>query len=326
MCKAPITKTFLLIALLFSVAPPAHAQLKITGETRCKIHRFVKLQAEGAPAGAALLWRWDKKKLDGGKNGDGLWLVGPPGEYVVELIALRLDKEGKTTIDEASTTITIEGDAPPAPPPAAVPPKPTPKAALGRLRVGNSGCTATVIGPRRSDRRWDVLSANHCLPRGYTKGTLTMPDGRTLALTLSTREAKSDLAWFVTDEKHDSLPFAMLATKAPVVGTAIWHAGFGVDKPGNVETGKVLAGEDASRQISMYLNVSHGDSGGGIFREDTGELIAVVCCTRGVGRLTQMFGGSSVRAIELRPGHSSAPCEHPVLDLARFDWAGQEKK
>jgi len=51
----------------------------------------------------------------------------------------------------------------------------------------------------------------------------------------------------------------------------------------------------------MTLSVSHGDSGGGIFREDTGELVANVCCTKGIGLKTTMWGGCSTKALALLP-------------------------
>jgi hypothetical protein len=222
-------------------------------------------------------------------------------------------------------------DAPP--PPEKPLPKPDPRAALGRLTVGTSGCTVTVIGPRRADGRWDLLTASHCIPGRMTKGSVKMPDGRMLAVTVTVREPGSDLAWLVTDEKVESLPYANLAAKAPEPGVAIWHAGYGVDRPGNVEEGVVLAGESRDRQLSMDLSVSSGDSGGGIFRKDTAQLVAVVCCTRAIGRRATMFGGSSVRAIELRPtgkpepaAGGGGPCQHPLLDLTRFGWDGKEKK
>lgn len=298
----------------------ADAPLRIVGDLRVKQHRIARLRAENAPTGAALLWRFDKKRLDGGRVGDALWIVGPPGEHAIEVLAIRL-KDGVTQADEATATLVIEGDAAPAPKPDG---KPSPRAALGRLRMGSAGCTATVIGPQRADGRWDVLSAAHCVPAGLKKATFTLPDGTALALTLSIKEASSDLAWFTTDEKRDGLPFALLALKVPEAGTVVWHAGFGVDRPGNLEKGRVTAGEDSTRQVRFDLNVSSGDSGGGIFRENTGELVAAVCCTKGIGRLAPMYGGSSVRAAEIRPP-SFSRLLHPMLDLAAFDWEGRKR-
>jgi hypothetical protein len=105
----------------------------------------------------------------------------------------------------------------------------------------------------------------------------------------------------VTDAAVDDLPVANLAAKNPPVGTEIWHMGYGIDKPGNREDGRVTGTETRDGQLPMELSVSSGDSGGGIFRADTNELIAVVCCTTERGRKVLMFGGSAERAARLRP-------------------------
>ncbi len=311
----------LLLALLLIAPPPARADLRIAGDLKVRPHRMAVLSAEGAPDGAALIWDFDEDRLHGEEAGGRLFLAGPPGSYRVKLRAI-IVKDGRTQALTARAEVVI-GD--PAPPPPKAPDKPAPKAdplaALCRLRVGTIGCTATVVGPRRPDGRWDVLTASHCMGTAGRKGTITLKDGRTLAVTAYEREAASDLCWMATDDPVDSLPFALLAAKAPEAGTAIWHAGFGVDRPGNTERGTITAGETPSRQLVMSLSVSHGDSGGGIFREDTGELVAAVCCTRSVGVRTQMYGGSSVRAAELRA--KPACLTFPFLDLGREAWADE---
>lgn len=232
-------------------------------------------------------------------------------------------KDSKTLVETARAEVVFEGPAvpvPPAPaPPGTVPPapKPTPLLALCRFRIGRIGCTATIIGPRRTDGRWDVLCASHCLGVSATRGSISLKDGRTLNVTVTAREKSSDLAWLVTDDKVESLPFALLADKAPPVGAAIWHAGYGVDRPGNVEKGTVAGPIDGQNQLPMVLSMSSGDSGGGIFLESTGELVAAVCCTSGMARKARMYGGSSVRAIALRP--KPAMLAHPYLDLVEAD-------
>jgi hypothetical protein len=132
-------------------------------------------------------------------------------------------------------------------------------------------------------------------------GTIRLKDGRTLKVTRTAIDRVSDLCWMVTDEAHDDLPFAQLAKDVPPVGTAIWHAGYGVDKPGNTETGTVSGGVNSTGKLAMTLSVSSGDSGGGIFRADTNELISAVCCTTRLAGKGVMFGGSSVEAAKLRP-------------------------
>jgi hypothetical protein len=331
-----------LLALLLPAA--ACAEVRIEGPASVPAGKMARLQLAGAKAGAAIKWDvrplkpgaiWDREAI----GRDRLLLSGEPGEYAVSVLAISgTVKDGAVLIDyeEATFTLKVEGGAAPLPPkdppkdPPVPPGKPDPRAALGRLTVGSSGCTCTVIGPRRADGKWDVLTASHCWPAGATKGSVRMPDGTRLAVTLAVREASSDIAWMVTDLAHDSLPFAMLAREVPPPGSAIWHAGYGVDRPGNLEEGVILGPEAKNRQLSFTLNVSSGDSGGGIFRKDTGELLANVCCTRSIGAKTTMWGGSSIRAAELRPAARAADaphegCTHPVLDLSRWSWHGIER-
>lgn len=103
---------------------PAFADLAIEGETKVKPYKIVRLQAKGYPEKAALIWRWDKKKLDGGRSGDRLWLTGPPGTYTIECMSIRLDDKGNTLVEETDVTVVIEGEVPPTPPVPPVPPVP----------------------------------------------------------------------------------------------------------------------------------------------------------------------------------------------------------
>jgi hypothetical protein len=327
----------MLLCLLLPAA--ACAEVRIEGPASVPAGKMARLSLAGAKPGGAVRWdvqpvghagQWDREA-----SGARLLMTGEPGTYRVTALSISgkvVDGVVQMEFEEASFTLKVEGGAIPLPPkdPPAPPGKPDPRAALGRLTVGSSGCTCTVIGPRRADGKWDILTASHCWPSGATKGNVRMPDGTRLAVTLAVREASSDIAWMVTDEKHDSLPFAHLAREVPPPGSAIWHAGYGVDRPGNLEEGVVLGPEAKNRQLRFNLNVSSGDSGGGIFRKDTGELLANVCCTRSIGSKTTMWGGSSIRAAELRPAARAADaphegCTHPVLDLSRWSWHGIER-
>lgn len=122
---------------LVLLAGPLWADLRIVGETKVRRDRMIRLSVEGKPDKAALLWRYDKKKLDGGVSPDGrVWLVGPPGEYAVECVSILLDKDGRTVIEEAAVTLTVEGAPDPAPPVPPVPPNPpVPPTPAGALRV-----------------------------------------------------------------------------------------------------------------------------------------------------------------------------------------------
>jgi len=199
---------------------------------------------------------------------------------------------------------------PPAPiiiqPPAPVPPVPDakpdvkadPLAAIARIQFGRNMCSATVIGPRREDGKWWVLTASHCIEGQEKKGTMRMKDGRTLGIVVVATNSKADYCWCLTESAKEELPFARVATYDPVPGVKVWHAGYGSDKPANREDGTVAAEENNEAQLQFSLSVSPGDSGGGIFRSDTGELVSCVCCTTGLARKATVWGAST-RAIRV---------------------------
>lgn len=190
---------------------------------------------------------------------------------------------------------TPSGDSPPATSPTN-PTKPAPKAdpvnAITKISSGGTGCSATVVGPRRPDGRWWMLSAAHCVKGAGQKWQCTFRDGRRISATVVNFDRRSDWSWLITDEVHDLLPFAYLAEATPIAGTEIWHAGFGVHVPGNVEKGTVLGKSEDRGQVRMSLSVSSGDSGGGIFRLDNGQLFSCVCCTAAKGRVADTFGST----------------------------------
>lgn len=293
-----------ILLLVVSTASAAEGLgVRITGETKYKPHSLVRLRAEGVDSKAAILWRvHPAKDVQRATTPRGvLEFAAHPGTYEVELLVIQ-QAEGGLVVEESSITVVVEGCGPVPPKPDPKPPgKADPEKAIGKLRFGSAGCTATVIGPRRGDGKWDILTASHCTGGTGSRGSFTLKDGRTLAVTVAARNADSDLTWLVTDAALDDLPFAELAKKNPPVGTEIWHMGYGIDKPGNREDGRVIGGETPDGQLQMELSVSSGDSGGGIFRADTNELVAVVCCTTERGRKTVMFGGSAEQAHRLRP-------------------------
>lgn len=296
------------ICAAMGAAPPAPVcgALAVEGPTTVKAHRMVRLKATGYPVGAAILWDvYPDDKADVEERGDTLLMAAPPGRYTVKVRAI-LSAGGKTEASACRVTVTIEGDAPASPPatPPATPPdkgKADPSAATGAIQFGSSGCTATIVWPRRADGRWDILTASHCVSRLGQEGMFRSKDKKTYRVRVEALDRKADLCWLVTVDKVESLPYAKLAVEVPKVGAKVWHNGFGVDKPGNIERGEVVTSEDGNRQTAFRLSVSSGDSGGGIFREDTGELLAAVCCTKAKGRTAPMWGGSCTRAAELRP-------------------------
>lgn len=217
-----------------------------------------------------------------------------------------------------AVTLALAAIAPPVtpkevtPPPAVVvaPPakkaevKPDPKKATGKLQCSKYdpvtkitrswGGTATVVGPRRTDGKWDVLTANHVV-QGTEEATLKV-DGRTLTVVVKARDLTSDVAWCVTnDARIENLPYALLAKKAPAVGTTVWHCGFGIYTPGVWEKGKVK-GYNSDGWLSTSLIVDQGDSGSGIFDKD-GLLVGVVCTKSHVGPGPSSGNGSGITAV-----------------------------
>lgn len=281
----------------------ADSQPTIEGKTEWKPYQLVRLRAAKVDPTAGILWRvYPAKDVDRATTGRGLLeFSAPPGDYRVELLVISKGALGEIEVTEAFESIRIGEPPPPPPPPKPPTPKTQPREALGRIRFGNSGCTATIIGPRRADGRWNILTAAHCLSGVDAVGTFTMQDGRSFRVRCVAHDRTPDLAWLVTDESPAELPYARLAESVPPPGTKIWHSGFGIDKPGNLERGEVSGGVNSQGLLSMRLSVSSGDSGGGIFREDTGELVSVVCCTQSRGVFTTMFGGTSVIAAKMKP-------------------------
>jgi hypothetical protein len=181
----------------------------------------------------------------------------------VELLVIT-NTDGVLSVEEARVSVTIESCTPVPP----VPPKPDPKppgdgkldpvGALGRIRFGNAGCTATVIGPRRPDGRWDVLTAAHCVSGVGARGTLTLKDGRSFGIRVVAFHKTPDVAWCVTDDEVKDLPYALIAEANPAVDTPVWHMGFGVDRPGNREDGTVAERENAQGR-SRLAEIVTGD-------------------------------------------------------------------
>lgn len=312
---------FAIVALVCTALAARAEPVRIAGETKYPPHALVRLKADGVDPKAALLWRvYPGTGVQRASSPRGvLEFAAPPGAYEVELLAITGGEGGALSVEEARVAVEIAACGPkPDPRPD---PKPDPKpdgtkpdaaAALGKVRFGNAGCTATVIGPRRPDGKWDVLTAAHCVTGEGQRGTMALKDGRNLAITVVAHHKTPDVCWCVTDEAVEKMPFAVIAEKNPEVGTAVWHMGYGVDRPGNREDGSISEAENGDGQLRMTLSVSSGDSGGGIFRADTNELVSVVCCTSGMARKVSMWGGSAESARRTRPKVATAEDWIPV--------------
>lgn len=194
---------------------------------------------------------------------------------------------------------------PPAPlPQPPDPPKPPvvhPIEAIGRIEFGSAGCTATVIAPRRPDGQYDVLTAWHCIEGQPREGAMRLRNGRSFKVKVVQGVKQADCAWLVTVDAPADLPTARLASRSAAPGQAVWHAGFGVHQPGNVERGKVNAGPNSEGQSEYTLSVSPGDSGGGIVVDVAGEVLSPVCCTTRLGAPGRVWGASPEACQASRP-------------------------
>lgn len=301
-------------------------------------HSLVKAQMQGVDAKTATLW--DVVPSTGVTKAtttdDRLEFAAPPGDYEVQLTVIAPpDKDGKLKAVKYTAKVKVlPPPGPPTPPqvvPPVAPPAPdsnsgtlNPPAALAKMSFPPYGCTATVMGPRRADGKWDVLSAAHCVSHVTvgSRGTIKLLDGRSFAITVQVVDPKCDVSWLTTDDAGvANMPYAVLAKENPPVGTKIWHAGYGVDIPGNREDGIISGDQNGDGMLNMTLSVSSGDSGGGIFRADTNEVVSSVCCTTAKGRRASVWGVSTVFAAQRRPKAVQAfewnPKEIPILETLR---------
>lgn len=301
---------------------------------KVKEHGLVRVKAVNVDTKAGLVWRvFPATGVSKATTPRGvLEFAAPPGVYDVELLVILAQPDGALKVDEYHATVEVVGDQPP--PPKVDPPKPQappsasgkldPPKALAKMSFPPYGCTATVIGPRRADGKWDILSAAHCVAHVTvgSKGTMALLDGRKFNITVGFVDARCDVSWLTTDDVSISdMPYANLSPDNPPVGTAIWHAGYGVDKPGNREDGSITGTENGDGQLNMNLSVSSGDSGGGIFRSDTNEVVSCVCCTTAKGRRASVWGCSVNKARACRPKSAQmfewSPMAIPLLEVYR---------
>lgn len=184
----------------------------------------------------------------------------------------------------------------PAPPPDTKPPAPGPTkdpvAAIGRLAMDGGFCSATVVTAPDAAGRQRLVSAAHCVERVGERVTfIPRQGGHTIPCTVLAFDRKADISIIATAEPTN-LPYIGVAQQTPPVGSEVMHAGFGVDVPGNVERGQVLAGVNPDGQVRYRLSVSPGDSGGGICLTSAGELLSPVCCTDRLAGVGNVWGGS----------------------------------
>ena len=128
---------------------------------------------------------------------------------------------------------------PPAPDTPPTEPTPDPLGAIVRISSGNVGCSATVIGPRRPDGRYWVLSAAHCVNGAGQRWTMRFRDGRQTGAVVVNFNRAADWAWLVTDANNLILDLHAGPIQNPEALDRELRA-----LPGIVETGLFIARAD----------------------------------------------------------------------------------
>jgi len=121
---------------------------------------------------------------------------------------------------------------------------------------------------------------------------MVLRNGTTLRITYISSDPRSDHAWFTTTLPSERLPYGLLADALPSPDDKVYHGGWGIDQPGNRESGTVVRGDNGAGQTQFRLSVSSGDSGGGIALDSSGRILSPVCCTTAKGQVADVWGAN----------------------------------
>lgn len=213
---------------------------------------------------------------------------------VAALVAAVLSTLGNRQFPPASPPPTAPAPIPPhpEPPPPPAPPPPTskPLEAIGRLVMQGGYCSATVVSAPDKDGRQVLLSAAHCAKAVGDVYNFFPRSGSMVPVRVLSINREADACLLETDSLRSPLPYLLVAAETPAEGSKVFHAGFGIDNPGNVETGTILQRDTGAGQVMFSLSVSPGDSGGGICLDSSGAVVSPVCCTTRLAARGQVFG------------------------------------
>lgn len=174
--------------------------------------------------------------------------------------------------------------------------------AIGRVQFGGGACSAQAVHPRRTDGRWDVLCAAHCVAAPGQRGRMRVKDGREFGVVVVAVDKSSDCTWLRTETPVESLPAVVLHDRDAVAGDKVWQSGYGWHEPGVAKTGECNGRPTADGKQPFTLSLSQGDSGGGFYTVDDNRLVSVACCTTEIAAKALAFGPSlsSIKALRLK--------------------------
>lgn len=172
--------------------------------------------------------------------------------------------------------------------------KADPVGAIVKVRHGNSFCTGVHLGDILKSGHSYFMTASHCTGGVGSSIEVELTTKQRINCMIVKRDTNADISICRAAMKAD-YPFAIISKTIPSKGEIVWHKGWGVNKPGNVEKGTVYQTPDNSKQTEFRILFSSGDSGAPIYLESTGEIIGVVCCTSG----PRSFGGHGPAAWSL---------------------------
>lgn len=183
-------------------------------------------------------------------------------------------------------------------PPAVVPPTPAPqqptndpRSAIGKVVMSGGYCSATVVNEQHTDGSYTLVCASHCFKQVGEEVSFILRDGRQVKASCIALDRGPDISILRTAPVSTPLPFVRVADVTPDVGSKVFHAGYGIDVPGNTEYGTVLERDTPNGQVVYHLSVSPGDSGGGICLDAAGKLLSPVCCTTNLAAPGSVWGG-----------------------------------
>lgn len=223
-------------------------------------------------------------------------VAGKAGKYMLFAMTWSNEKGGYDPTETEAEFEIVDLTPKPEPKPE---PKPKPKKApdpnplILRVSIGGAGCSGVAVSAVQAEMSRYVLTAAHCIPSGFKSGSVRLGDGPEQPVDVVAVDVVADCAILVLRSPNDTLPCAWLAESTPADGTAVRHAGYGVDRPRSVEDGTLTQRDTGHSQTEFRLSVSSGDSGGPIWSVADNLVCSTVCCTTERGKVARVFGASA---------------------------------